>query len=115
MTFVFKLCSTSNFHLVPNQVVQARSLNKGFTVMTKLVAQINCKLKGALWSVHTSMCDSLIIGIDLWKALRADPVLSIVAALDTAQTRFFSCQFVQRAGENSALHIEPAVKRKSYP
>jgi hypothetical protein len=80
---------------VPSQVVQASTLRKGMSVITKICAQIGVKNGGALWAVTAkTKLNTMVIGYDIYKEKNSATVCAMVAAVNDRMTSYTStCHF----------------------
>lgn len=87
---------------VASQVIMSRTLSndkKVRSISQKIMAQINCKLGGTLWSVRMPFRNWMIIGIDVYhsaKGSKTDSICAMVASLNESISRWFSLAVPQR-------------------
>ena len=82
-------------------------------VYTKIAGQMCCKLGGALWAVHNSVKDMMVVGFDLWKEKNTLPVAAMVTSLDQHMTSFFSVAYPQQTSEVVATNFSDGFRREN--
>ncbi|XP_029162775.1 piwi-like protein Ago3 [Nylanderia fulva] len=92
---VKKLCCVQQ--AIPSQVIISKTINKPNklkSVTEKIALQMNCKLGGALWTLHLPMKHCMVCGIDVYHAGvgggAKKSVAGFVASLDSQLTTWHS-------------------------
>jgi len=86
---------------VPSKVFQSRTLQKNaMSVCTKIVAQMTCKMGGALLGALTTLSGTMVIGIDLYKEKGSQRMVgALVATVNDNFTTYYSDVCIQNSPE----------------